>query len=153
MTVGIGLGLLGIIARYASTKAGREFGLSTTDGIGAIFDSLINFKSLDWAGVFIVGLILGALVSSSSGNEFKISIPQLNEFVRFYLGGLLLGIGAMLGYGCNFGHIFGGIPELGISSLVALIFMLFGNRIGSYLFYIKYNQALPESTPYSIRIN
>ncbi|MHA2101358.1 MAG: YeeE/YedE family protein [Candidatus Kariarchaeaceae archaeon] len=152
ITVGIGLGVLGVVARFASTKSGREFGLSTTDGIGEIFDSILNFVSIGWAGIFIIGLIFGALISASSGNEFKISIPSKNEFFRFYFGGLLLGIGAMLGYGCNFGHIFGGIPELGISSFVALIFMLFGNRVGSHLFYIKFNQPFPDSTPQSIRI-
>jgi uncharacterized membrane protein YedE/YeeE len=151
VTVGVILGLFGIIARYSSTKSGREFGLSTTDGIGEIFDSILNFKSIGWAGIFILGLILGSLLSASTGKEFKISIPSKHEFFRFYFGGMLLGIGAMLGYGCNFGHIFGGIPELGLSSFVALVFMLMGNQVGSYLFFIKYGQPLPDSTPHSIR--
>ena len=67
--------------------------------------------------------------------------------MRFYGGGILLGSGAMLAKGCNFGHIFGGIPELGISSIIALITMMLGNWLGSYIFYLKLQNGIPKSTP------
>ncbi|OLS28314.1 MAG: hypothetical protein HeimC2_08060 [Candidatus Heimdallarchaeota archaeon LC_2] len=148
---GLSLGVLGVIARYSSALAGRNFGLSTTDGIHEIYKAVFLFEQIGWIGVFILGLIIGSLISAVRGNEFKISIPSSHEFIRFYGGGIMLGTGAMLGYGCNFGHIFGGIPELGLSSVFALLFMLIGNRVGSYLFYIKYNQEIPTSSPISIR--
>ncbi|MEE9460101.1 MAG: YeeE/YedE thiosulfate transporter family protein [Candidatus Bathyarchaeia archaeon] len=53
----------------------------------------------------------------------------------------------MMAGGCNIGHIFSGIPELGISSFFAMIFIIFGNWIGSYLQYIKWKNEWPESTP------
>ena len=148
VVTGLSLGTLGILARYSSALAGRNFGLSTTDGIAEIFETIFLFEKIGWIGVFIIGLIVGSLISAVRGNEFKISIPSSNEFIRFYGGGIMLGTGAMLGYGCNFGHIFGGIPELGLSSVFALLFMLIGNRVGSYLFYIKYNQPIPISSPF-----
>lgn len=52
-----------------------------------------------------------------------------------------------MAFGCNFGHIFGGLPELGISSIVATVLMLLGNWVGSYLFYNRLNYELPSSTP------
>jgi len=151
VVTGLSLGFLGILARYSSALAGRNFGLSTTDGIAEIFETIFLLEKIGWIGVFIIGLIVGSLISAVRGNEFNISIPSSNEFVRFYGGGIMLGTGAMLGYGCNFGHIFGGLPELGLSSVFALLFMLMGNRVGSYLFYIKYKQEIPNSSPISIR--
>jgi len=147
------LGVLGALARYSSTLTGRSFGFSTTDGIGEIFGTLANligFNSpftIHWAGLFIIGLIFGAALSSVQIKEFQIKIPKKNDIIRFFGGGLMLGIGAMLAQGCNFGHIFGGIPELGISSFFVLLFMIAGNWFGSYLFYTVGKQDLPETTP------
>ncbi len=144
---GILLGIVGIFARYFSTLSGREFGFSTTDGIGQIFQSIVLFKAIGWAGIFILALIIGSAISASLINEIKITIPNKTTVLRFYLGGILLGVGAMIGSGCNFGHIFGGMPELGISSFVAVIFMLLGNGFASHLYYNTMNVQYPISTP------
>jgi len=150
---GILLGVLGIFARYFSTLTERAFGFSTVDGIGAIFMSLSSVIrlgtsfQLSWAGIFIIGLILGAFISSVRIGEFQIRYPKRNDILRFFGGGLLLGVGAMLALGCNFGHILGGIPELGLSSLFAFFFMMLGNWLGSYLLYIRLRQEIPKSTP------
>ena len=79
--------------------------------------------------------------------EFEVIIPTRKDVFKFFGGGFLLGIGAMMAGGCNIGHIFSGIPELGISSFFAMIFIIFGNWIGSYLHYIKWKNKWPESTP------
>lgn len=152
------LGLLGIFSRYFSTISGRSFGFSTTDGIGQIFQfiasvfGLFPSTQLGWAGLFIIGLIIGAAISSLQLQEFKMKIPNRFEVVRFFGGGFVMGSGAMLALGCNFGHILGGIPELGLSSIVALIFMITGNWFGSYIFYPVMKQELPISTPIYLSI-
>ncbi|MFX1508072.1 MAG: YeeE/YedE family protein, partial [Promethearchaeota archaeon] len=150
---GVLLGILGVASRYFSTLSGRPFGFSTTDGIGEIFQIIASFIGIfspiqiGWAGLFIIGLIIGAALSSIQIHEFKLKIPARTGVIQFFGGGLMMGFGAMLALGCNFGHIFGGIPELGISSIVALIFMISGNWLGSYVFYSVMNNDLPESTP------
>jgi len=144
---GIFIGILGVLARYFSTLNGREFGLSTTDGIAEIVQTTFLFQPIGWAGVFIITLILGSAFSSYRIGELKLSMPNKEGIFRYFGGGVLLGVGAMLGTGCNFGHIFGGIPELGFSSFVAVIFMLLGNWIGSYYYYIKLENKFPQSTP------
>ncbi|MHA2073994.1 MAG: YeeE/YedE family protein [Candidatus Hodarchaeales archaeon] len=152
------LGFLGVISRFFSTLSGRSFGFSTTDGIGEIFQVIAGFfgfypsLQLSWAGLFIIGLILGAAVSSLQNHEFKLKIPNKTDVVRFFGGGFLMGSGAMLALGCNFGHILGGIPELGLSSLIALIFMITGNWFGSYFVYRVMEQELPISTPIYLSI-
>lgn len=138
-------GILGIIGILM--KLDRNFSFSTIDGIGNILQSLLSLQVFNWAGFYILGLIVGSSVSSILIKEFKINIPSKKDVIRFFGGGVALGIGAMLAGGCNFGHILGGIPELGISSLLALPLMILGNWIGSYIFYIRFNQVLPASTP------
>lgn len=152
LVAGFLLGSMGILARFFSTIAGRSFGISITDGIGELFSvvpsilGLISYQ-LGWAGLFVLGIVVGAGLSSLQVNEFKIKKPSSRDFIRFFGGGLLLGAGAMLALGCNFGHILGGIPELGISSIVALVFMVLGNWLASFLVYNVYDEELPLSTP------
>jgi len=152
IVTGILLGILGIFARYFSTLTGRAFGFSTVDGIGEVMSSLISVFGfgtfqMGWAGVFLIALIFGAFISSFQIGEFRIRVPDRIAALRFFGGGFVLGIGAMLALGCNFGHILGGIPELGISSLFAFVFMMLGNWVGSYILYISLCHKLPDSTP------
>jgi uncharacterized membrane protein YedE/YeeE len=145
ITSGLLLGVLGVIA-----KSQRNFSFSTIDGIGNIFQSLLTFQLFNWAGFFIIGLIIGSFFSSIQLKEFKIALPertQLSFYARFFGGGFILGFGAMMALGCNFGHIFGGIPELGLSSFIALPLMILGNWIGSQIFYFKMKNPLPSTTP------
>lgn len=152
LVTGILLGILGIFARFFSTLTGRDFGFSTVDGIGEVMSSLVSMFGfgtfqIGWAGVFLLTLIIGAFISSFQIGEFRIRVPDRIAALRFFGGGFALGIGAMLALGCNIGHIFGGIPELGLSSLAAFVFMMVGNWIGSYLLYISLRHKLPDSTP------
>ena len=153
---GVLLGLLGIGARITSTPTGRAFGFSTTDGIGELFQALAGIvnlvepETIGWAGFFIIGLIGGSFVSSLMIKEFKLKVPNTKDIIKFTGGGFILGIGAMLALGCNFGHILGGIPELGISSIIATIFMILGNWCASFIVYKRLNQPIPSSTPVQI---
>ena len=142
------LGTFGILARYSSTISGRPFGLSTVDGIFNFYQIIfVDLQLFNWIGLFIIGLLIGSLISALNGHEFNLKLPNQSEVYRYFGGGFVMGIGAMMAFGCNFGHIFGGLPELGISSIVATILMLLGNWVGSYVFYTQLNNNLPISTP------
>jgi uncharacterized membrane protein YedE/YeeE len=150
---GIFLGVIAVFARLFSSYSGRQFGLSTVDGIIEIFSPVTNLLGLSsgiiigWAGIFIIGLIIGSFISSINLKEFDYKLTNSLDGLRFFSGGILLGFGAMLAGGCNIGHILGGIPELGISSFVAVIFMILGNQITSHIYYKKLRYPLPISTP------
>jgi hypothetical protein len=143
------LGVLGTLTKYFSSLPPiyRNFGLSTVDGIANVAQSIVTLRLFDWAGFFIIGLIGGSFASSLNIREFELIIPSRTNVIQFFGGGFLLGIGAAMAGGCNIGHIFGGIPELGISSFLALIVMMFGNWAGSYMYYVRWNNEWPESTP------
>ena len=138
---------------FEPTPIRRNFGLSTVDGIANVAQSIVTLRLFDWAGFFVIGLIGGSFASSLNLREFGLIIPSRNDVFQFLGGGFLLGTGAMMAGGCNIGHIFGGIPELGLSSFIALIVMILGNWTGSYIYYVKWNNQWPESTPHRNRLH
>ncbi len=94
---------------------------------------------LDDAGTWRnLGIIFGALFSTliASGFKFK-KIKSVRQVVAAVLGGLLMGYGARIAYGCNIGALFSGIASLSLSGWVFAIFMFAGAVVGSKLL-VKY---------------
>lgn len=81
----------------------------------------------DITSVMDLGIILGALLAAGAGGHFKpvwsISPGQLAASV---VGGLLLGYGARLGYGCNIGAFFSGIASGSLHGWLWIVFALVG---------------------------
>lgn len=81
-----------------------------------------------------VGIIAGALMATLLASQFKIKkIKAVRQVVAASLGGLLMGYGARLAFGCNIGALFSGIASLSLSGWVFGIFLLIGAFIGSKL--------------------
>ena len=86
----------------------------------------------NWRVILDFGIIAGAFLGAIAGRDFKIRIPQNRwRFLQVFIGGLLMGFGARLAYGCNIGHIMSGVPQLAISSFIALISIAGGAYIGA----------------------
>ena len=85
-----------------------------------------------------VGIIAGALFSTliASGFKFK-KIKSWKQVVAAILGGLLMGYGARIGFGCNIGALFSGIASLSLSGWVYGVFLFLGAIVGSKLL-VKY---------------
>ena len=84
------------------------------------------------------GVIFGALAATllASGFKFK-KIKSIKQVVAATIGGLLMGYGARLAFGCNIGALFGGIASLSLSGWIFGIGMFFGAIVGSKLL-VKY---------------
>lgn len=85
----------------------------------------------DITTVMNVGIILGALVAASLAGKFapKFNIP-LRSVVAAVMGGLLLGYGARLAFGCNIGAYFGGIASGSLHGWLWLVAAFAGNILG-----------------------
>lgn len=61
------------------------------------------------------GIMLGALIAAAVGGAFKLHrrVP-LRTIVAALVGGVLMGYGARLAYGCNIGAYFGGIASFSL---------------------------------------
>lgn len=85
-----------------------------------------------------LGIIFGALLATLLASQFKIKkIKSGKQIVAATLGGLLMGYGARIGFGCNIGALFSGIASLSLSGWVFAVFLFFGAMVGSKLL-VKY---------------
>ncbi|MBU5255888.1 YeeE/YedE thiosulfate transporter family protein [Tissierella praeacuta] len=91
------------------------------------------------SGTFMnLGIIVGALLASLLASEFKIKkIKSMKQAVAAMLGGLLMGYGARISFGCNIGALFSGIASMSLHGWQYLIFIFLGALVGSKLL-VKY---------------
>jgi hypothetical protein len=85
-----------------------------------------------------LGIIAGALFATLMASQFKFKkIKSYKQVVAAMAGGLLMGYGARIAFGCNIGAFFSGIASLSVSGWVFGIFLLCGAVVGSK-FLVKY---------------
>ena len=81
-----------------------------------------------------LGIIAGALLAVLLASGFKLKkIKSVKQVVAAILGGLLMGYGARIGFGCNIGALYSGIASFSLSGWVFGIFIFLGAILGSKL--------------------
>ncbi len=85
----------------------------------------------DITTVMNVGIMLGALAAASLAGRFapNFRIP-LRSLLAAVIGGLLLGYGARLAFGCNIGAYFSGIASGSLHGWLWLVAAFAGNMLG-----------------------
>lgn len=85
-----------------------------------------------------LGIIFGALLATLLASQFKFKkIKSYKQVIAAILGGLLMGYGARIGFGCNIGALYSGIASLSVSGWVFAVFLFLGAMAGSKLL-VKY---------------
>jgi uncharacterized protein len=85
-----------------------------------------------------IGIIFGALLATLLASQFRIKkIKSWKQVVAAVLGGLMMGYGARISFGCNIGALFSGVASMSLHGWVYWIFIFIGAWIGSKLL-IKY---------------
>ena len=79
--------------------------------------------------VLNLGLLLGAFAAALLSREFGIRTAPVRELVKGGVGGLMMGWGAVLSFGCNIGGFFSALSALSLSGLA----MMAGLGIGAFL--------------------
>ena len=81
-----------------------------------------------------IGIIIGALLASVLASQFKIRrVKSYKQVIAAVLGGLLMGYGSKIAFGCNIGALFSGISSLSLSGWLFGLFMFLGVIVGSKL--------------------
>ena len=142
------LGLLAIVSVFATTKLLDKtsyLGASTTFVRAAgILEQTVAAEHVesneyftktkvrvDWQFMLVIGIVLGAFISSITDKSFRIeSVPSIWEkrfgpsvskrAVGAIVGGMIAMIGARLASGCPSGHGLSGMMQLSASSFVAM---------------------------------
>lgn len=156
--VGAGIGVLVLISFIFSN---RPIGCSTAyvrvSGLG---EEMLKGEKVErneyyrkfipkigWEVVLLIGVVLGALISSRLSGSFNLeTVPELwktgfgSSFwlraIVAILGGLLLGFGARMAGGCTSGHGISGTLQLAVSSWLALFCFFIGGFATAYLLYV-----------------
>lgn len=139
LATGIVIGIINMLAFYLSTLAGRSYPLAITSGwIGIAKVSLAMPESkLGWDSYLVIGIIVGAFIAALIASEFKIRWPGWGMLGQTFVGGLLMGFGAVTSAGCNVTHILSGLPQLGIGSIVGAISIVLGAWLAAYLIFVR----------------
>jgi len=103
----------------------------SSPGAQATLDAGILAHAGTWRNF---GIIIGALFASlmASGFKFK-KIKSVKQVVAAVIGGLLMGYGARIAFGCNIGALFSGISSLSVSGWLYAVFIFIGAIVGSKL--------------------
>jgi uncharacterized membrane protein YedE/YeeE len=147
----LGGALIGALATVAYLRVGplgvtAELGSwsrTVADGIGLLpqrLEGLDSFSGCATAlketllsrnGVFVAGLVLGALAAALVAGQFKPRRPTMREAARGLAGGVLLGWGAMVSLGCTVGVLLSGIFAGAASGWVFAVFCFAGVWLSS----------------------
>lgn len=109
------------VLQWGYWSGGREAQL--TEPIFADTTSVMNF-----------GVITGAFMAAAAGGvySFKKKIPFKIVLASIF-GGLLMGYGARLAFGCNIGAYFGGIASFSIHGWLWMIFAMAGTYVALFI--------------------
>jgi uncharacterized membrane protein YedE/YeeE len=157
--------LVGVLLVLSVLVAGKFLGASTTFARGASviekaagidpaqFEYFTTKKGKygpgslpNWQLMLVLGIILGAFISSKWSGDFKIqAVPDMwrqrfggNPITRAvvaFIGGVILLFGARLAGGCPSGHGLSGLAQLAVSGFIAMAFFFIGGAIAAKFLY------------------
>jgi uncharacterized membrane protein YedE/YeeE len=135
--------------------AGRPWGVTSAFALwGAKAASFIGIDTASWAfwstkanaaalaapiskdvtSVMDIGIVLGAMLAAAlAGRYAPVWRVPLRSLAAAVVGGLLLGYGARLAYGCNIGAYFSGIVSGSLHGWLWLVAAFLGNVFGTRL--------------------
>jgi len=87
----------------------------------------------DSTTVLNIGIIIGAFIASAAGGLFKFTKITAGNFAASVIGGLMMGYGARLAFGCNIGAYFGGIASFSLHGYIWGILAMAGTFLALYL--------------------
>jgi uncharacterized protein len=76
------------------------------------------------------GIIFGALFSAAISGTFKLQKITPKVAAASLIGGIIMGYGARLAFGCNIGAYFSGIASFSLHGWVWAVFALLGSYVG-----------------------
>ncbi|WP_051220466.1 YeeE/YedE family protein [Jeotgalicoccus marinus] len=87
----------------------------------------------DTTTILNICVILGAFIASAAGGLFKFTKMTKGNFMASVIGGLVMGYGARLAFGCNIGAYFGGIASFSLHGYIWGIVAIGGTFLALYL--------------------
>ncbi len=74
-------------------------------------------------------IVIGALSSALMAKQFAVRIPPLGELVKGLIGGVLIGVGAIIGSSCTLGGFYSGWPAMSVGAFIFTIGLVIGTFV------------------------
>ncbi|MGD6775141.1 YeeE/YedE family protein [Sutcliffiella horikoshii] len=100
---------------------------------GANGEALTQTVLADSTSVMNFGIILGAFIAASAQGTFKPKKIKPGIAGASIIGGLLMGYGARLAFGCNIGAYFGGIASFSLHGWVWMVMAMLGTLLALFI--------------------
>jgi hypothetical protein len=117
-----------------SHRAGVALGFvpQTLTGLGDLrgCSALAVQEGISANALFLIGLVGGSLVAALLSGEFKPRSGRPRTFLLAWIGGLLMGFGAMISLGCTVGTLLSGIMAFSLSGWIFAAGLLGGAWAG-----------------------
>lgn len=91
------------------------------------------------------GVIIGAFAASTLGGVFLIKKIPMRRLLAAIIGGILMGYGSRIAFGCNIGAYFGGIASFSLHGYVWMIMAMLGTFVSLYLRPL-FGMSVPKSS-------
>lgn len=124
-----------------------QLGMNVTDNIFFGLDNGIPSPLVNpvlWMSVSVIG---GAAVMALLNNEFKLKFPTTEVALWAIFGGILMGIGARIGIGCNIGAFFATVTNGDPSGWLFGLGMTGGGWLGVKFFNWWIERKMARETP------
>lgn len=96
--------------------------------------ALANGIFRDETSLMNIGIILGALLATALSKQLAFTWQvSLRTIVASLIGGLAMGYGARIAYGCNIGAFFSGVASASLHGWLWIMFAMAGTWIGVLL--------------------
>ncbi|KEH87080.1 YeeE/YedE family protein [Clostridium novyi A str. BKT29909] len=98
------------------------------------YDSIIKNNNVFFNKYTILnlGVILGALIATLLASQFKWKkIKSKRQLILALIGGIMMGYGTRIAFGCTVGSFFSGIPSFSLHAWIFGIFVILGAYVGT----------------------
>src|SRR2546430_5647471 len=106
---------------WTSSDGMRTWGDWVLTGLGIVRRPGLLVPWLSSGSLLNGGVLLGGLVAALLSSEFAIRLPPRGELAKGAIGGLLMGVGAVLAFGCNIGGVFSAARALSPPGLALVL--------------------------------
>lgn len=115
---------------WTASDGARNWGDWALRGLGLLQRPELIAPWLYSGSLLNLGVLLGACAAALLGREFAVRVGPSPELVKGGVGGLLMGVGAILAFGCNIGGFFSATSALSLSGLGMMLGLAAGAWVG-----------------------
>jgi uncharacterized membrane protein YedE/YeeE len=115
---------------WTASDGMRNWGDWILTGLGVVRRPDLIAPWLYSGSLLNLGVLLGGCAAALLAAEFAIRLPPRGELAKGGTGGLLMGVGAMLAFGCNVGGFFSAVSALSLSGLGMMVGLGAGAILG-----------------------